>query len=120
MPTYEYQCKACGSVQEETCRMHDKPDTVTCNGCGGEAGKILSASMVLGDDMPAWMRHPETLGCLQPAGEKPIETRSEYNRYLKNKGIASKLITIPKGNHGLGSHLFILEQAVLRFTSLPQ
>jgi putative FmdB family regulatory protein len=87
MPTYAYKCD-CGTEQEQFFRIADKPDTVPCE-CGGRARKILSAGMVLGDDMPKWMRHKETLGCLQSSGDKQrITTRSEYNRYLKSRNIA--------------------------------
>jgi len=88
MPIYDYSCKKCGTEQEAFFKIGDKPDTVPCV-CGGEAGKVLSPSLVLGDDMPAWMRHPETLGCLQNSRDKhKITTRGEYNRYLKKNHIA--------------------------------
>lgn len=49
----------------------------------------MAVGGVIGDDMPAWMRHPETLGCLQCSGERrKITTRSEYNRYLKERNIS--------------------------------
>lgn len=88
MPAYDYQCNSCGNVQEEFFKVSDKPEIVACVKCGSEAGKILSATTVHGDEMPAWMRHPHALGCLQGSTEKPIESRSEYNRYLKQHGIA--------------------------------
>lgn len=88
MPLYSYQCDECGREQDRFFKMADKLDSVPCESCGGNAHKILSAGMVLGDDMPAWMRHEQTLGCLQNSAEKPITTRSEYNRYLKQRNIA--------------------------------
>jgi putative FmdB family regulatory protein len=87
MPVYDYECKHCGNSQEAFFKIGDKPDDIPCV-CGKEAVKVMSNSMVLGDDMPAWMRHRETLGCLQSPVEKPISSRSEYKRYLKQKGIA--------------------------------
>jgi putative FmdB family regulatory protein len=87
---YDYQCQKCGMIDEHFFSVSGKPETVPCL-CGGTAHKILSASMVIGDDMPAWMRHPETLGTLKCAGDKtPITTRSEYNRFLKTRNIAEK------------------------------
>jgi len=89
MPIYDYACE-CGIEQERFFKMADKPDTVSCI-CGGVARKVLSANTVLGDDMPAWMRHPETLGCLQSSGDKKrITTRGEYNRYLKTHNIVEQ------------------------------
>ena len=86
MPAYEYLC-ACGEQQEHFFHIADKPDTVPCK-CGGKATKQLSIGGVQGDEMPAWMRHPEVLGCLQPKTERPIQTRSEYKQYLKSRNIA--------------------------------
>lgn len=88
MPIYDYECQHCGNKQEAFFKIGDKPDDIPCV-CGKEAVKVLSAGMVIGDDMPAWMRQPETLGCLQSAGDKHrITTRGEYNRYLKTHNIA--------------------------------
>lgn len=88
MPLYQYQCSKCGEITEHFCKIADKPETIECR-CGSVAQKILSAAKVLGDDMPAWMRHPEALGCLQNRNDRnKITTRSEYNRYLKTHGIA--------------------------------
>jgi len=87
MPLYTYKCGNCEKEQDRFFRISEKPDTVPCE-CGAEARKILSASTVHGDEMPAWMRHPEVRGCLQNPYEKPIQSRSEYKRYLKDNGIA--------------------------------
>jgi len=86
-PVYDYECTHCGAKQEAFFKIMDKPDDIPCV-CGKEARKVLSAGMVLGDEMPAWMRHKEVLGCLQNSAERPIQSRSEYNRYLKTRGIA--------------------------------
>lgn len=85
MPAYDYLCP-CGEQQEHFFRVADKPDTVPCK-CGGKATKQLSIGGIQGDELPVWARHPHAMGCLQSAGEKPIETRSEYKRYLKERGI---------------------------------
>ena len=42
MPLYEYECQSCGSVSEVIQRMSDAPLT-TCDRCGGELKKLLSA-----------------------------------------------------------------------------
>lgn len=42
MPLYEYQCNACGTVTEVMQRMSDPPLT-TCEECGGELRKLISA-----------------------------------------------------------------------------
>ncbi len=42
MPLYEYQCRSCGDVSEVIQRMSDDPLS-TCEKCGGELKKLLSA-----------------------------------------------------------------------------
>lgn len=89
MPLYTYECKTCGEATDHTFKIAEKPDTVPCPKCQGVAVKVLSVGIVLGDEMPAWMRHPEVLGCLQSQGDKNrIRTRSDYKAYLKRNNIA--------------------------------
>ena len=42
MPLYEYQCRGCGDISEAIQRMSDPPLT-TCDDCGGELKKLVSA-----------------------------------------------------------------------------
>ncbi|MEM7585046.1 MAG: FmdB family zinc ribbon protein [Acidobacteriota bacterium] len=42
MPLYEYQCQSCGDLSEVMQRMSDPPLT-TCEVCGGELKKLISA-----------------------------------------------------------------------------
>jgi len=85
MPTYDYECKGCGKVTEEFFQIKDKPSSIQCS-CGKIAVKILGIPMVIGEDMPPWMT--ESITNLQGKFERPIESRSEYNRYLTKKGIS--------------------------------
>lgn len=41
MPTYEYQCDACGRVFEVRQRISDAPLT-TCEACGGSVRRLIS------------------------------------------------------------------------------
>lgn len=41
MPIYEYKCEACGEVVEESRRVEERDESVTC-ACGKEATRILS------------------------------------------------------------------------------
>lgn len=41
MPIYEYECLACGEIQEKIQRFTDDPMT-TCEECGGRLKKIIS------------------------------------------------------------------------------
>ena len=42
MPLYEYQCRSCDDVSEAFQRISDPPLT-TCEACGGELKKLISA-----------------------------------------------------------------------------
>ena len=43
MPIYEYQCDACGRVEEVMQRISDKP-LVKCSHCSGKLRKLISHS----------------------------------------------------------------------------
>jgi putative FmdB family regulatory protein len=87
MPLYEYKCRSCGKQTDAFFKVADKPEAIPCE-CGHMAGKILSPGLVIGDDMPPWMRHEHVQGCVRNAFDRPITTRSEYKAHLKRKGIA--------------------------------
>lgn len=88
MPTYEHYCQSCDHITEHVCKIAERKQFVLCEECGGSAERIISAKgSVRGDDMPPWMRAPELLGCLQNSAERPIQTRSEYNRLIKERNI---------------------------------
>lgn len=44
MPRYDFQCPACGTVQEHTFRMAEKPPQVPC-ACGEQAETVFSADI---------------------------------------------------------------------------
>lgn len=83
MPIYEYACD-CGVTHEKVFKVSDFPKTVKCS-CGKRARKILSRGAIMTDNDVPWL--PSAVEALQPSWEKPITTRSEYTRYLKEKGI---------------------------------
>lgn len=43
MPLYEYQCSACGKIEEAIQKFSDAPLT-TCNHCSGKLNKLISQS----------------------------------------------------------------------------
>lgn len=43
MPLYEYQCSACGAVEEAIQKFSDPPLT-TCRHCSGKLSKLISQS----------------------------------------------------------------------------
>jgi putative FmdB family regulatory protein len=87
MPLYQYECRQCGKEQEIYWTIAGRVNEVDCD-CGGKARRVMAIGGVIGDEMPAWMRHPETLGCLQCSGDRKISSRSEYKRYLKERNLS--------------------------------
>lgn len=88
MPLYEYQCRNCGAIFEMFFPLKEWDVKPSCLQCGGPGKKIISAQIQR--DEPTWLNN-EVRECLQDAEcEKPIETRTEYNRYLKDNGIIER------------------------------
>jgi len=87
MPLYEFECPHCFSRQDRVFRMDACPIAVRCSQCGKSAKKIISfghGGIQTDNDVP-WL--PSAVQVLQSDHERPIQTRGEYNRYLKDKGI---------------------------------
>lgn len=85
MPIYSYSCR-CGKKFDRFHKITRIPNTARCE-CGWLAKKIISShGAIQTDNDVKWL--PSALQTLQRPGERPIETRSEYNRYLKEKGIS--------------------------------
>lgn len=81
MPIYEYKCTNCGDITTILSRVADKPDFTFCS-CGHKAKFILSVGAILTDGDVKWL--PSARETLQPDGERPIETRGEHKKYLKD------------------------------------
>ena len=89
MPIYEYQCNNCGNISERLFFMsEDLPETIDCIECGDIAHKIMSVNSLQTDNDVTWL--PSAVKTLQPDYERPIETRGEYKKYLKDNHIACK------------------------------
>jgi len=89
MPLYTYECAKCGEVTDMLSPMDSYPKTIRCTSCGARARKVIAVGhggiQCDGMNDVPWLA--SALGNLQPDGEKPIETRGEYKRYLKDKNI---------------------------------
>lgn len=85
MPIYEYCCHNCQKVYERVFKVTAFPKTIKCQYCGKRAKKILSKGAIQTDNDVPWME--SAVKVLQPSWEKPITTRSEHRKYLKEKGI---------------------------------
>ncbi len=89
MPLFDYECPRCGATKEIIAKIDGFPKSVPCNHCGTESPKVITLghggiqcdSMV---DVP-WLA--SAVENLQPDHERPVETRGEYNRYLKENNI---------------------------------
>lgn len=86
MPLFDYECTKCRAMKEIIAKVDGFPGSVPCDHCDGEAVKVIvhghggiqCDSMV---DVP-WLA--SAVKVLQPDHERPIETRGEHKRYLKD------------------------------------
>lgn len=89
MPLYDFICSDCRSRTEHLFKIAECPDEVPCMACGGISVKVIvpghgGAFCDSSIDVP-WLK--SAVEVLQPDHERPIETRGEYNRYLKDRNI---------------------------------
>ena len=85
-PLYDFQCPFCGKKQEHFFHIDDCPEIIECD-CGKKALKILSVGHggIQTDNNVTWL--PSAIKTLQPDYERPLQTRSQYKKYLKEKGL---------------------------------
>lgn len=88
MPIYHYKCPNCTTEYDQFLKLADYKTPVACHNCGHIGEKVITAQIQR--DEPTWL-NDEVRGCLQDTEtEKPIETRTEYKRYLKDNGIIER------------------------------
>ena len=88
MPLYRYECPNCTIEYDQFLKLADYKTPVLCPTCGRIGKKVITAQIQR--DEPTWL-NDEVRGCLQDTEtEKPIETRTEYKRYLKDNGIIER------------------------------
>lgn len=89
MPLFSYECEYedCRAEIEVVTSIAERPDTVDCP-CGGVAYRVIVAGHggIQTDNDVKWLS--SAIEVLQPGHERPLETRSEYNRYLKDNHIS--------------------------------
>ena len=90
MPVYEHYCHDCGGISDVCCKIDDRKQFVPCVHCGGSAERIMSMIAIQCDSENDVKWLSSARDQLQPEGEKPFQTRGEYKRYLKNKGLEPK------------------------------
>jgi len=85
MPIYSFECK-CGNAFDEIFSVADRPDSMPCHICGGAAGRVISPhGAILCDNDVKWL--PSACKTLLKDGERPLTTRTEYRKYLKDHGL---------------------------------
>ena len=92
MPTYQYECARCKTITEKIHRMDSIPKKVRCSkaGCGRMARRIIPRSGSIQCDSVndvSWL--PSACQTLQKHGEPPLQSRTEYRKYLKDNNIIS-------------------------------
>jgi putative FmdB family regulatory protein len=92
MPIYEFQCDYCKTVTELIRKPHRIPKKTRCKkpGCGRLARRILSCGAIQCDSVNDVKWLPSACQTLQKHGEAPLQTRGEYNKYLKKNNLACK------------------------------
>lgn len=93
MPIYQYQCQRCKKITERFHRIDSIPKKVRCEtkGCGRMARRIIASSGAIQCDSVndvKWL--PSACKVLQKHGEPPLQSRTEYNKYLKDNHLACK------------------------------
>jgi len=88
MPIYEYQCR-CGKVVEKVVKVNRVLKRVRCK-CGWMAKRVLSLGAIQCDSVNDVKWLPDACKVLQKGGEPPLQSRAEYNRYLKDNHLACK------------------------------
>jgi len=90
MPIYEYTCTECSGVFDMFYPLKDWDAVPQCPDCGGPAKKNITSKILR--DEPTWL-DDEVRGVLQDTDDpatRPIETRTEYKRHLKDNGIVER------------------------------
>jgi putative FmdB family regulatory protein len=93
MPTYQYECPRCKKITEKVHRIDSIPKKVRCEtkGCGRMARRIIPQSGAIQCDSVndvKWL--PSACKVMQRDGERPVTSRTEYNKYLKDNNLVCK------------------------------
>ena len=90
MPTYDFKCLECNETFEKLLPLNRYKEPQTCTKCGGKTKKILTLGHGgIQDDHPKWLDY-KIIRQLQDTDDptiKPIETRMEYKKHLKDNGV---------------------------------
>lgn len=90
MPLYEYKCIRCNNLFDKFLFLKDCDKPQRCPECRGKSKKQLSIGGIQ-DDHPVWL-DGSIIRQLQDTDDpttRPLSTRTEYNKYLKDNGITA-------------------------------
>lgn len=82
----DFECFDCRYIFEELLEDSDT-DTMRCPKCHGEAKRIITSNTGHRAD-PIWLE--SACEVLQADDERPIESRSEFDKYLKKHDIVQR------------------------------
>jgi len=87
MPLYDYECHKCTHRFDKLLSLSEYKTTQSCPECGGHGIKLMTLGGIQ-DDSPVWLDQ-SVRNQLQDTDSPhiPINTRTEYNHYLKENGI---------------------------------
>ncbi len=88
MLIYVYKCR-CGKTMEVFHKVNRVPKRHRCS-CGWMGKRVLAAAAVQCDSVNDVKWLPSACQTLQKHGEPPLQSRTEYNRYLKENNLACK------------------------------
>lgn len=80
MPIYSYECEDCGRKTDHFFAIDEKPDSVQCSECSGEAKSIITVSSARVEWGAYWDDN---------LGDVPIlvEGRSHRKKLMKERGL---------------------------------
>lgn len=92
MPTYTYECGRCGKFDVIMPLRKSKQKLYKCPNpeCAYMGKKVVTAASVQCDSVNDVVWLPKALENLPEGADKAITTRSQYKRYLKQKGIVER------------------------------
>jgi len=94
VPTYLFECPNCGEF-EDVHKISDTMDEWPCPKCNAWSRKLINCEGgCWGDEAPRWMvgspekgRWGSSMEVLKHPSEPRFETRTEFKKFLKEKGI---------------------------------
>lgn len=86
MPIYSFKCPSCGKETEKIFKIASCPQSIKCD-CGKDkAKKIITIGGIITDENALWL--PSVVEQCKPDYDKrPVETRTELKKYLKDNGL---------------------------------